>query len=211
MSPSQGPSPTRPCPRWLQLWLRGARTRMRTCMHQEERVHPGDSLPLWPRLPSAQRDTHESRHWAVRKGDTLGATRGVAPETENLQGGWPLPISPTLLLPLPPPVAPRAHSAHAPAPPLRQRMENWKQRGAPKQGGGGGLPSAKGCTNRLLTVAALIYEAVWEPGQVCKSWTIRRRAPALSPSASRAPGPPCPSQAGPAPTQTPRRAPRCGA
>lgn len=38
-------------------------------------------------------------------------------------------------------------------------------------------------------MATLIYEAVWEPRQVCKSWTIRRRAPALSPVHLLAPGP----------------------
>lgn len=40
------------------------------------------------------------------------------------------------------------------------------------------------------SLQSLIYEAVWEPGQICKSQTIKRRAPALSP-ASWAPGLPC--------------------
>lgn len=48
-------------------------------------------------------------------------------------------------------------------------------------------------------MAALIYEAVWEPGQVCKSWTIRRRAPALSPVRLSGSRPAVPLHAGSAP------------
>ena len=112
-----------------------------------------------------------------------------------------LPSAPAPHSSLPPPLAtPRPPGGACPAPTSGAAHGKLEAAGCSQAGRRQGACQARtGRANRLLAVAAVIYEAVWEPGQACKSWTIRRRSPALGLSAW-APGPPCPSQAGPART-----------
>ena len=191
------------------------------CTHRHTHTPEETSgVPLGFRLPVPQRETHGSapggkdRLWGPRGWRGARRHRSI-----NLQGGWPLPtasrhpptILPTHHLPPSPTSGPPESTPRLPAPRL---CSAWKVGGPsllPSREEAGACQARRGCTHRLLTVAALIYEAVWEPGQVCKSWTIRRRAPGLSPVCLSGSRPDCapPEHRWP-PWRPPRRVPGAG-
>ena len=149
-----------------------------------------ESAPPAPSPISARGDS-ASQHQADRpdSGGHVGTARarcsrsGIC-KVAGLRPRLPPPARPLqpITSPRPPPPAPSSAAAHG----------KLEAAGCSRAGRRQGARRAcKGCANRLLAVASLIYEAVWEPRQVCKSWTPASRAP--GPTAP----PPPPSRVGP--------------
>lgn len=162
-----------------------------TCAHTDIHTHL-KRLQVCPSGPVSQfcRGRFTAQHQVVRTGSGGRSGRGSQAASLHKSARWlasahclpPSPDHPPN--PSPPAQPPRAPPASTPRLPALRQCSAWKVGGRSlllSREEAGACQARRGCTHRLLTAAALIYEAVWEPGQVCKSWTIRRRAPGLSP------------------------------
>lgn len=199
-------SPPSPAPRWPDAASSGFLSgggcghthmycrhtcRPHACAHPGGDRAPCSDFPPGP-APGSTRGDPRGREREGAEGHTRGL--GEQSGSRHPQGGGFLPSPP------PAPPAPPMPREHIPAPGSAAAHGKWEAVACSQAGRRRGACQArKAHTNRLLTVAALIYEAVREPGQVCKSWTIRRRAPALSPIRLSGSRPAVPLRAGSAP------------